>query len=114
MATKTAASAKAGAAARSRSNGGQKAKTVTVRGVKLKVPATVKFRLLKDMVAARQTGLIDPVVDGLELILGEEEMEKVWDIDIAPGADGLQAAFGELLDEVSEKVLGAYGTKPGE
>lgn len=112
MATTNAASRKRGAAARSEVNG--RPKTITVRRVKLTLAPTVKFRLLKDMIAVRDTdGDMEKIVAGLERILGDQ-MEKVWDIDVKPGKGGLQLALLELLNEVTDKVFTAYGVTPGE
>ncbi len=95
-AKKAAPRTKRGAAARSE----DKPKTIKFEGLALTLPAKLPFRVLRH---TREEG-ISGVVSFVEDVLGDEQMEKVWalDIDIERG--------GELMEE----ILGCYGMDAGE
>lgn len=95
---------KRGAAARSEVNG--KVKTVTVRGVKLTLPKTVPFRI------ARHLDNEEPF-QYLEEVLGVQEIEKLWAIDL-PTNKPMRAALVDLLTEAVGKVNDELGITSGE
>lgn len=98
---KAAAAPAKGAAARAETNG--KVRELTFEGLKLKLPERLPFRSLRYVSSGEDAGPAE-IVGLLTSILGEEQMEKVWalDIDIDRG--------GDLLTEVTE----AMGMSPGE
>lgn len=93
-----AASPKRGAAARSEVNGHRP--TVEFEGLTLTLPAKIPFRVVRYM----RGGNVEDVAGMLGVLLGEEQLEKVWalDIDIDRG--------GELVDE----VMDAMGSDTGK
>lgn len=97
--TGKAASAK-GAAARSEKNGAAP-NQIKYRGLTLKLPKKLPFNVLQFL-----GGQVTPatVVDVLVVILGEDQMQEVWDanLDIDQGT--------ELMD----KVLSTMGLELGE
>lgn len=86
------------AAARAEANG--EAKHLKFEGLELTMPPKLPFRVLRH---AREDGLA-ATVGILETILGEEQLEQIWalDIDIARG------------EELVEQILDAYGLSLGE
>ena len=102
----TASRQKRGAVARSSQNG--HFKTIKFKGLTLGLPAKTKLRLLKRL-TSNDT---DELVEALEQLLGEEQMEQVWDIDVdvSKGLDPL----ADLILELANKVFEGYGTSAGE
>ena len=99
--TKTASSPKkngGGAVARSER---KSKRTLKFEGLTLKLPAKLPFRVLRHM---NENAGIQEALRFIEDVLGEEQMEAVWnlDIDIDRGS------------ELVEEILGAYGMAPGD
>jgi hypothetical protein len=104
--TKTGASLSGGASARS--NG--KVKTVTVRGIKLVLPAKVSFGSMRHLL--KDDGTVGDVMGFLEAVLGDEQMQKVWAIDL--DSDDLLEETRKVIDELGGKVAGKLGLTLGE
>lgn len=91
-----AASRSRGAAARAE---GPKTRTITVAATKFKVPAKAPFEMVRYM----RGDNID-VVGVLEVVLGEEQLQKVWDL-------GLDLEQGR---DLCSEILKNYGVTTGE
>lgn len=94
--SKTAGSRSRGSAARAE---GAKSRTITFQGARFKVPTKAPFALVRYM----NDGNVD-IPKVLEVLLGEEQAEKVWDmgLDMEEGA------------EFVEKLIEPYGISSGE
>lgn len=89
-----------------------KPKTVTFQGTKLSVPSKLPFRVLKYITAASE-GSGQDYIAALELILGAEQMEKIWDLDVDMTKGG-PSALADLLVELTDQVFAVYDSTPGE
>lgn len=83
-------------------------KTIKFRDLKLKLPRKTKLRFIRQL----QAGENEQVVAALVTLLGEEQMDQVWDLDVDI-SDGMQNLVG-VVDELVVAVLGAYNINLGE
>lgn len=83
-------------------------KTVAFKGLKLKLPKHTKLRFLKQL----QSGEDQEVLDALTALLGEEQMERVWDLDV--DISGGMGVLVEVVADLVKTVLGAYNIDLGE
>lgn len=95
--SKPAAASKQAAA---RAENGSAPKTLEFEGLKLTLPAKMPFRVLRH---AREDG-IAAAVGVLESLLGPEQIEQVWELDIDV----------ERGEELVDLVLAEYGLSLGE
>jgi hypothetical protein len=89
-----------GAAAAAQSE--DEAKVLEVEGLKLDLPARLPFKSLRNFRSSLNN--IEGAIGFLEDVLGPEQMENVWDLDLDVDR-GL---------ELTEKVLGVYGLTEGD
>jgi hypothetical protein len=89
-----------------------KVKAITVRKVRLVLPSKVPFGSMRGLL--KDDGTVGDVVGFLEAVLGEEQMEKVWAIDLDLSKGSLLDQTREVLDELADKVAGELGLALGE
>lgn len=89
-------SANGGAAARSKGR-----KTLKFEGLALKLPAKLPFKVLRHLGSGAGA---EDVVGVLTAIVGDEQMDKVWDLDL--DLDRGQDLVGAVLEQ--------YGLTTGE
>lgn len=99
MTSASGGSRKAGAAARA--EGTKKSRTVEVRGTKFALPSELPFEILRYM---SDDPSPQDIVRTLELILGPEQMETWWGLEL-----GLEEG-----SEVMRQMLELMGLTPGE
>jgi hypothetical protein len=110
---KTASRTKREAVARSEVSSNGAGPKITVRGIKLTLPPSVKAGLLRNIAEADREPL--EVMGVVERIVGPEQMELLEDVDIDPGDANLAQALWDFWNgEVSDAIISAYGVDPGE
>jgi hypothetical protein len=87
---------------------------IAIRGKKFRLPPSVKARLWQQMVEAYEGGQGQATVKVLEEILGPEQMERFWEIDVGLNGKGIAEGLADLINEAVEAILGASGTNSGE
>lgn len=89
-----------------------KSRTITVRGLRLTIPPAVPLSTFR--AAFKDEATNEDVVRFLNSVLGEAQMDKVWELDLSLKDGPIPDQVNAILTELADKVQKALGLELGE